>query len=129
VKRITKAGQRKLSFTGKQEQQITHAYLMGFLLYECKGCGVKVHSQCFGKAQMPELNLHMPKPTDIDWICTVCDKLIKGGSPSKPEELQCEVCLLKNESKEGFKNMVGGQFCHLFCAMWFAQLTVKDSEK
>lgn len=112
--------------TQKQEQQIYHAYELGYLLYKCGSCGVLVHSQCYGnKFNFPAVDEECPK-TDILWSCHHCKRPNKPSGPPR-----CDICEQSYELPQVFKSVKGsaaGQM-HLFCAMWATGYTALDLSK
>ncbi len=78
----------------------------GDVLVMCDGCNMAVHQHCYGVYELPIAT----------WLCTRC----------QARETAC-VCVLCGGRYGGMKPTTDGRWAHVLCALWFPEVSFKDS--
>jgi PHD-zinc-finger like domain/PHD-finger len=78
----------------------------GDALVLCDGCNMAVHQHCYGIHELPVST----------WLCTRCVHRKPGA-----------VCVLCGDRYGGMKPTTDGQWVHVLCALWFPEVSCKDT--
>lgn len=79
----------------------------GNVLVMCDGCNMAVHQHCYGIHELPVAT----------WLCKRCESREMGV-----------VCVLCGGRYGGMKPTTDGRWVHVLCALWFPEVSLKDSQ-